>query len=63
MSYLGKIFFLINEKKLILFSLILLFFFSSIFEVLGIGLIGSFLAYLSNFEISAETNLKIFIFE
>lgn len=63
MSYLGKIFFLINEKKLILFSLILLFFFSSIFEVLGIGLIGSFLAYLSNFEISAETNLgKIFYY-
>ena len=31
--------------------------------MLGIGLIGSFLAYLSNFEISAETNLgKIFYF-
>ena len=63
MNYLNKIFFLVDEKKIILISLVILFLISSLFEVLGIGLIGGFLAYLTNFDISNSTNFgKIFYF-
>lgn len=63
MNYLNKIFFLIDEKKVILFGLLLLFFLSSIVEVLGISLIGGFFAYLTNFQISEDTAFgKIFYF-
>lgn len=57
MEYFKKFFFLIDRKKIILISFFLLFFFSSIFEVLGISLLGGFLAYLTNFQIGEGTGL------
>ena len=46
-----------------MFGLLLLFFLSSIVEVLGISLIGGFFAYLTNFQISEDTAFgKIFYF-
>ena len=63
MEYLKKFFFLIDRNKIILIGFFLLFFFSSIFEVLGISLLGGFLAYLTNFQISESTALgKVFYF-
>ena len=62
MNYLNKIFFLVNEKKIIILSLIFLFFFSSIFEVLGIGLIGSLIAFLNDSGIENETFVGKFFY-
>lgn len=63
MNYIEKIFFLVNEKKIIIFGLVLLFFLSSLFEVLGIGLLGSFVAFLTNSNLESETSIgKLFYF-
>ena len=63
MDNIKKFFFLINKKKVILISFFLIFFLSSVIEVLGISLLGGFLAFLTNFQINDDTTIgKIFFF-
>lgn len=48
MNYLKKVFFITNVKKSKLFFMILLFFFSSFLDFLGIGLIGPFILVIND---------------
>lgn len=63
MENLKKFFFLVNQKYILLITLLFLFFTSSIFEIFGISLIGGYLAYLTKLNINELSALnKIFNF-
>ena len=53
LSYLSKFYFILSEKKFTLYILIVLFIFSSILEVIGVGAAGLFLKYLFDENIPA----------
>lgn len=58
MGYTKKLLFLIDQKKLFIFVIFALFFLSSLFEILGISLVGGYLSYLAEFELGDKNIIK-----